>query len=93
MSTTLTFLSERFAPADAITRTQFREFLGISPSTDWRAMQAGKYPRVIRVGNHERILLTDLASFLDAGGSSAPMPRKRGRPVGSRNKASHAPME
>lgn len=87
MSTTLTFLSEKFAPADAITRTQFREFLGISPSTDWRAMQAGKYPRVISVGNHERILLTDLATFLDAGGSSvAPSPRKRGRPVGSKNK-------
>ena len=85
-NSTLTFLSERFAPANAISRTQFREFLGISPSTDWRAMQAGKYPRVISVGNHERILLVDLAAFLDAGGSSVPKPRKRGRPIGSKNK-------
>lgn len=87
MSNTLTFLTERFAPTDAITRPQFRDFLGISPSTDWRAMRAGKYPRVIHIGNHERILLTDLAAFLDAAGSSAPAPRKRGRPVGSRNKS------
>ncbi len=87
MSDTLNLLAERFAPANAISRTQFREFLGISASTDWRAMQAGKYPRVISIGNHERILLTDLASFLDAGGSSTPpAQRKRGRPIGSKNK-------
>lgn len=85
-NTTLAFLTERFAPSEAISRPQFREFLGISPSTDWRALQAGKYPRVISVGNHERILLVDLAAFLDAGGSFAPAPRKRGRPIGSKNK-------
>lgn len=86
MSNTLKFLIEKFAPANAISLPEFREFAGISASTDWRAMKSGKYPKAIKIGNHERILLTDLAAFLDAGGSSAPMPRKQGRPVGSRNK-------
>ena len=92
MSSTLNLLSQAFADANAISRAEFRRFMGISPSTDWRAQKAGQYPRVIKIGSHERILLVDLAAFLDAGGSSSPAPRKRGRPVGSRNKATHAPQ-
>ena len=88
MSNTLNLLSERFAPANAISRADFREFLGISVSTDWRAQKAGRYPRVIKINNRERILLSDLAVFLDAGGSSDAPAKRRGRPVGSRNKTS-----
>lgn len=94
MSTsTLNLLSQKFADANAISRAEFRKFMGISPAIDWRAQRAGNYPRVIKIGNLERILLVDLAAFLDAGGSSSPAPRKRGRPVGSRNKSkeNHAP--
>lgn len=87
MSNTLQFLTEKFAPANAISRPEFREFAGISSSTDWRAMKSGKYPRVVKIGGHERILLTDLTAFFEAGGASgAPAPKKKGRPVGSRNK-------
>ena len=83
MTAPLTHLIERFAPADAISRAEFREYIGISVSTDWRAQRAGRYPRLVKINNREKILLTDLAKFLDAGGSSAP---KQGRPIGSRNK-------
>ena len=86
---TLELLSQTFN-VNAISRAEFRRFMGISPATDWRAYKAGNYPRLIKLGTHERILLTDLAAFLDAGGSSS-SGRKRGRPVGSKNKASHAP--
>lgn len=90
MSSTLECLSQTFPGMNAITRPQFREFIGISASTDWRAMKAGRYPKIIKIGNHEKILLKDLAAFLDAGGSSGAS-KKRGRPVGSKNKAPHAP--
>ncbi|WP_143145565.1 hypothetical protein [Desulfovibrio litoralis] len=87
MSNTLTHLTNIFSPAHAITRQQFRDYLGISVSTDWRAQRAGKYPKVIKINDHERILLIDLAIFLDAGGvSNASKPKKRGRPIGSQNK-------
>lgn len=91
MSTTLNILSEQFPGTNAISRSEFRKFLGISPSTDWRAQKAGQYPRIIKIGSHERILLVDMAAFLDAGGSSSPTQKKRGRPVGSKNKSAHAP--
>lgn len=88
---TLELLSQAFADAKAISRADFRRFMGISPATDWRAWKSGNYPRLIKLGTHERILLTDLAAFLDAGGSSS-SGKKRGRPVGSKNKTSlHAP--
>lgn len=83
MSTTslFHFLSEKFAPANAISRTQFREFMGISAPTEWRAYKSGNYPKVVRIGNHERILLTDLADFLDQPSEKvAPSEKKRGRP-------------
>lgn len=91
MSTTLEILSAQFPNANAVSRSEFRKFLGISASTDWRAFNSGRYPRIIKIGCHERILLVDFAAFLDAGGASTPAPKRRGRPVGSRNKATHAP--
>lgn len=82
MSTTtlLQILSEKFAPANAISRTQLREFMGISAPTEWRAYKSGNYPRVVRIGNRDRILLTDLAAFLDQAPESKPVEKKRGRP-------------
>ncbi len=85
MSSTLELLSQTFASANAISRAEFRKFMGVSPATDWRAWKAGNYPRLIKLGTHERILLVDLAAFLDAGGSSSSR-KKQGRPVGSKNK-------
>ena len=62
---TLLFLSEKFTPKNAISRKEFREFLGISASTDWRAFKSGQYPRVIKIAGQDKILLFDLAAFLD----------------------------
>lgn len=84
-------LQSRF-PSESITRTDFRKFIGIAASTDWRMQKKGAYPRTIRVGGHERILLTDLAAWLEQGGSVDVAPRKRGRPVGSKNKTGNAPL-
>lgn len=78
-------LQNRF-PADSITRTDFREYLGISLSTDLRMFKRGAYPRLIRVGNHDRILLSDLSRWLEQGGSIDKPTPKRGRPVGSKNR-------
>jgi len=80
MSSTLQLLSEKFAPSSAISRAQFREFTGISVSTDWRAFKSGQYPRVIRIGDHDRILLADLAVFLDKQQQTKSEETKRGRP-------------
>lgn len=83
MSTnTLLFLTEKFTPKNAISRAEFREFLGISVSTDFRAFKSGQYPRVIRIGNHDRILLFDLAAFLDQQQEQlkTESKTKRGRP-------------
>ena len=85
MSTTntLQFLSDIFAPAKSISRSQFREFMGISSSTEWRVFKSGQYPRVIRVCGHDRILLTDFAEFLDRAPEA--------RPSGKRNRFSGRP--
>lgn len=92
MSTTntLLFLSEKFAPKNAISRKEFREFLGISASTDWRAFKSGQYPRVINIAGQDKILLFDLAAFLDKDQPPQPQDsgvqtKKRGRPRRSVN--------
>ena len=80
-TTTLQILSDKFAPANAISRTQLRKFMGISAPTEWRAYKSGNYPRVVRIGNRDRILLTDFAAFLDQSpAESKPEEKKRGRP-------------
>ena len=88
MSNTLNHLSEKFAPANAITRAEFREYLAISVSTDCRLKKSGHYPRLINLTGTEKILLTDLAAWLDQGGApAANQPAcRRGRPKGSKNK-------
>ena len=96
MISTLELLTTQFAPANAITRADFRSYLGISVSTDCRLKRAGHYPRVISLTGTEKILLTDLAAWLDQGGApAAKQERRRGRPKGSRNKpkpvAQHTP--
>ena len=81
-------LSEKFAPKNAISRAEFREFFGISVSTDFRAFKSGKYPRVIRIGNHDRILLADIVAFLDQTQETTEKKiEKRGRPRRSANPA------
>lgn len=81
MSTnTLLFLAEKFTPKNAISRAEFREFLGISVSTDFRAFKSGQYPRVLKICGHDRILLNDLADFLDQAPEAKPSDKKRGRP-------------
>lgn len=88
MSNTLQFLSAQFSPSNAISRAQLREFLGISVSTDFRAFKSGQYPRVIRIGDHDRILLVDLATFLDqAPADKKTVETKRGRPRRTANPA------
>ena len=64
-------LTERFAPADAISRQQLREYLGISISTDCRLKKSGHYPNTVNVAGSEKLLLIDLAAWLDASGSPA----------------------
>ena len=90
----LSHLTERFSGADAITRVDFRTYLGISHSTDCRLKRLGHYPRTINVAGSERILLIDLAAWLEQGGAERPQqPLKRGpgRPKGSKNKPKEAP--
>lgn len=86
----LNHLNDRFPGTDAITRADFRTFLNISHSTDCRLKKSGHYPRLINVAGSEKILLIDLAAWLEQGGAPSPttlQERKgRGRPKGSRNK-------
>lgn len=78
----LDFLRSTF-DTDTISRADFRRFLDISETSDWRMFKSGQYPRVIRLGNQDKILLIDLANWLEQGGSaSAPTPKR-----GSRNKS------
>lgn len=78
----LPYLQEMFGPGvGAISRAQFRTFMGISVSTDNRMYTMHLYPRCIA---GERIALPDLAEWLKVAeikfnpDCSA---RKRGRPV------------
>ncbi len=76
-----------------ITRKQFRELMQLSKSSDWRLFKSGSYPKFITLPNGVvRIELNSLAEWLENGGSRiAAIPvntKKRGRPIGSRNKRS-----
>ena len=73
---------------------QEREILRISVTTQWRLRKAGKLPAAVTVGGQKFVPAQALVAFLENGGTSSAMPKKRGRPVGSRNRnrqeASHA---
>ena len=88
--TNLQHLQQMFPKAGAISRLEFRRFFRISTSTDARMKREGLYPKTTYACGSERILLTHLAAWLDAGGGIAPPDRTRkpgrGRPKGSKNK-------
>ncbi len=78
-------LAKLFDDATYITRTQFREFMGISRGTDSRMRTQGQYPRMINLpgASEGRILLIDLAAWLESGGCPRiEGAKKRGRPAG-----------
>lgn len=83
--TLLAYLREKFPNREAISASEFREFLHISPSTDQRMRAQGKYPRTIAlpgITRDPRILLIDLAVWLEQGGcpkTEGMMYKKRGR--------------
>lgn len=81
----LAYLREKFPNREAISASELRQFLHISPSTDQRMRARGKYPRTISlpgITRDPRILLIDLAVWLEQGGcpdsDNAPR-KKRGR--------------
>lgn len=66
---TLDYLRDKFKK-ESISGSEFCRFLGISPATGTRMRRAGTYPKTLEMGaSYPRILLTDLATWLDAGGS------------------------
>lgn len=70
----LNFLRQVFPGTEVITASQFRDFLKISPSTDKRMRRAGQYPKTISLPGlirEKRILLYDLASWIEQGGMPA----------------------
>lgn len=67
----LPYLHQAFPGAEVITTAEFRDFLKISPSTGRRMRLAGQYPRTISLhgsSGEKRILLFDLAAWLERGG-------------------------
>lgn len=91
-------LERTFPGRTAISRPELRTLLGISVSTDARLRKAGVYPKLLVFWDgpqqESRILLTDLADWLaslprrEGGlrGVMLPSGKKKGRPVGSKNK-------
>ena len=64
-------VSNHFNNAPFITTTQFREFLGISKSTDAKMRRLGQYPRIINLpgcGRNGRLLVAGVVSWLENGG-------------------------
>lgn len=85
----LPYLHQTFPGSEAITTAEFRDFLKISPSTARRMRLIGQYPKTISLPGQtgeKRILLVDLAAWLERGGCLPDAPKKRGRPAGSRNR-------
>lgn len=100
----LNYLQKRFN-RDTVSATEFRNFIGVSQSTDNRMRKLGHYPRIINLPGsmrNGRILLLDMAKWLVNGGCQiSPKEyqekinsfkqkdgdKKRGRPVGVKNKA------
>lgn len=79
------YLRQVFPGREVISSSELRDFLNISPSTDQRMRAQGKYPRTISmpgIMRDQRIMLIDLAAWLERGGcpDSDDRPRKkRGR--------------
>lgn len=81
----LSYLRAIFPKREVISSTELRDFLNISPSTDQRMRAQGQYPRTISLPGilrEKRILLVDLAAWIERGGcpecGDAPR-KKRGR--------------
>lgn len=80
----ISYLRGRFNGADAITPTELRSFLGICYVTEIDMCEAGCYPRTIRLSKSVRILISDLAAWIEQGGAKnipARMPRKGAAPA------------
>lgn len=81
----LDYLRTVFTEREVISTSELREFLHISPSTDQRMRAQDKYPRTISlpgIMRERRILLVDLAAWLEQGGcsdSDSTPRKKRGR--------------
>lgn len=71
----LEMLYRTFNGAPCITFSEFREFFGISRGTDWNMRKRGRYPRTVA----NRILIVDLADWLEKEGDSATMIRMRSK--------------
>lgn len=68
-----------FGGALIITRKQFREFMQISASTEFRMFKTGNYPRTINLPNgYIRIAVDAIAEWIECGGGQT---RPSGRPV------------
>lgn len=99
----LELLERRFPGRAAINRCEFRELLDLSHATDARLKREGKYPPILAISAKKasrtegRILLTELATWLESMQRQALLPAKKtssgkklGRPIGSKNKAATA---
>lgn len=87
----LTLELYRHFDARTITPKQMREYLQISDTTEWRMRRAGNYPKFHNIFGRRRITLIDFAEWLksqrqSASSASEPKTKKRGRPVGSKNR-------
>ena len=96
MSTLVLERLEKHFSSDIITRQQFREYISVSVSTDCRLYKNGRYPRVIKIGGNDRILLCDLAAWLESDSlchepKLSEGKKVRGRPKGTRNKQIEMP--
>lgn len=86
----LSYLRQIFSNREVITSTEFRAFLQISAATDLRMRTLGKYPRVITVPGvirDPRIMLIDLAAWLEQGGSPETAEKKPGKKRGRGSEA------
>lgn len=81
----LAYLRQIFPNREVISSSELRDFLHISPATVQRMRAQGNYPRTISlpgITRDPRILLIDLAIWLDQGGcqeKSGRVYKKRGR--------------
>ena len=82
-------LFAEFYPSQTLTQAQFCEYAGVERALVWQMKKNGKYPKTIKFDGRERIHLLDLVAWL-RGDPDSTTPaaefKKRGRPVGSRNK-------
>ena len=86
----LSYLRGIYPNREVITAAEFRDFLQISAAADLRMRKLGKYPRVISVPGvirDPRIMLIDLAAWLERGGSPEPVEKKPGKKRGRGSEA------